>query len=197
MDKTVATFATQALLAALLKRTRTALGSNMEMSMLDVIAYFNFPDNGQSRTFPDAAVELPAGRSAVLATTDGFISVSPFSRAQIRASFTAVGCPDWAEDLRTIKSPTTLMDTILDRLESRTECMTTAECEAAFLAADVPMSVVLDFDGHLADPQTVHNGIYFEDDVDTVRVRRVHHPLRFDGALLPPSSVAQAAPVGL
>lgn len=195
MDKTVASFATQAVLSALIQRSRTGRGTHLELSMLDVMAYFNFPDVGQERTFlsPDAVRDLPAGRSSMLRTTDGYVLAAPVTGSQIRAAFAAVGRPEWAEDVLSIRSPTELTDTMFDRLESMTATMTTSACEDRFRAADVPAAAVFDLDAHLADAQTAHNDTYFTDHVGSSPVRRVRYPLRVDGERLPPTAAAPTA----
>lgn len=189
VDKITATYATQAVLAALVERTRTGKGAHLELAMLDVMAYFNFPDLCQDRTFlpPAPAVDLPPARSAILRTLDGHILVSPVSGRQIAGALAAVGHPEWKHDLKRIESPSQLLHELLDRLESVTGGWTTEACDRAFAAHDVPAAVVVDMDMHLADPQTLHNEIYDATETAFGRVRRARHPLRIDGALLRPA----------
>jgi crotonobetainyl-CoA:carnitine CoA-transferase CaiB-like acyl-CoA transferase len=194
VDKITATFATQAVLAALVERSRTGVGTHLELAMLDVMAFFNFPDLGQDRTFlpPAPAVDMPPARSAILRTSDGHILVSPVSGRQIAGAVTAVGHPEWKHDLKRIDSPSRLLHELLDRLESVTRAWTTDACATAFADHDVPAAVVVDMDAHFADAQTLHNEIY--DAVETAfgPVRRVRHPLRMGGALMRPAAPSPA-----
>ncbi|MBW3667876.1 MAG: CoA transferase [Actinobacteria bacterium] len=192
-DKVTASFAAQAVLAALLARERTGEGAALEVAMLDVMSYFNFPDMCQHRTFvePERPADLPTGRSGFLEAADGYVVVSPVTGAQIKAACAAMGHPEWNAQVRsTATTPSEITDMLFDRLESATRGRTVDECIEAFAAHDVPAGPVLDIDAHLADPQVAHNRIYAESDTPAGRVRRVRHPLRLDGRLLPPTAAA-------
>lgn len=196
VDKTTASFATQSILAALFDRTRTGRGAQLELAMLDVMAYFNFPDLCQDRTFlpPAPHVDLPAGRSAILRTSDGYVLVAPVSGRQISNAVTAVGHAEWKDDLKQIASPVELLDELLNRLETVTRSWTTVESEQAFQDHDVPAIAVFDIDAHFADAQTVHNELYTDGDSPVGPIRRVRYPLRRDGSALP--EVAAASLLG-
>lgn len=192
VDKTVAGFAVQAVLAALVQRERTGRGARLSLSMLDVMAYFNFPDLCQDRTFlpPAPHVDLESGRSAILRTADGHILASPVSGKQVAGAIEAIGHPEWKDELKAITSPVAFLDELLNRLESVTVDLTTAECERRFAAHDVPATAVLSVDEHLSDPQTLHNEIYLEASCDGLPIRRVRYPLRIDGRRLPDTPAA-------
>lgn len=196
-DKTTATFAAQAVLAALLARERTGRGTRVEVSMLDVMGYFDFPDVGQDRTFlgPGAEVDLAPGRTPLVRTSDGWIAVAPVRGAQLAAAVAAVGHPEWVENLKRAPNPTALTEELYRLLETVTRDLTTAECERRFVNADVPVAPVLTVDQHLADPQTVSNDLYVVVDGPVGPMRRVRHPARVDGERLPLSRTA-APPAG-
>jgi crotonobetainyl-CoA:carnitine CoA-transferase CaiB-like acyl-CoA transferase len=187
-DKVTSAFAVQAILAALLNRSRTGRGARIDLSMLDAMAYFNFPDVGRDRTFlaPDAAADLPAGRSAVVKTSDGYLTIAPVSGRQCKAALAAVGHPEWIEDLKRTKNVVELTDLLYDRLESITRTASTSNWEARFREYDVPATAVLTKDEHMVDVQTIHNAIYSTIDSSAGPVRRVRYPAVVDGHELSP-----------
>jgi crotonobetainyl-CoA:carnitine CoA-transferase CaiB-like acyl-CoA transferase len=186
-DKVTALFAAQSILAALLQRRETGKGCDLDLSMLDVMAYFNFPELGQDRTFlpPAPAVDLSSTRSALLRTIDGHVLVSPVTGRQIKSALEAVGHPEWKDELKAQPSPSRLLNELLNRLESVTATWTTQECEKRFHEHDVPATAVLSFDEHIADEQTVRNEVYGSSPSDFGPLRRVRYPARIDGTKLP------------
>jgi crotonobetainyl-CoA:carnitine CoA-transferase CaiB-like acyl-CoA transferase len=160
--------------------------------MLDVLAYFDFPDLGQDRTFLDADAphELRRGRSGLLETSDGFLAVSPVSGRQIGAAVTAVGHPEWKDDLKQIRHPTELTDALYDRLETVTRLQPTAHWLEVFAQHDVPAAAVMTLDEHLDDEQVLVNAIYSNGGSPVGPVRQVRYPARVDGHLLRPAGDA-------
>ena len=181
IDKSTGVFAVQAVLAALLERARSGRGGRIDIAMLDVTAYFNFPDLLQDRTFVDSDQRLrPRRRSDVLSTADGYVVVMPVSGRHLSNVVVAVDRPDWTEELRAIKDPVELVDRLFDLLEQVTVQRTTAELLEAFRARDVPAAEVLSIDAHLVDAQVGENDLY-STIVDPVvgRVRSIRYPARF------------------
>lgn len=181
VDKTTGLLGAQAVLAALVGRERHGAGERIDLAMLDVTAYTNFPDLMQDRTFlPDEGPEpelRPAGRGGVAATSDGYIAVAPVSGAQIGRTMEAIGHPEWRDDLKAISDPVSLADTMIERVEQVTRDAPTAEWLMRFADFDVPAAPVLDLDGHLGDEQVVHQRIYTEiRDPHLGRMRRVRYP---------------------
>lgn len=194
-DKTTAMMAVQGVLAALLSRSRTGKGGRVDLAMLDVMAYFNFPDVCQDRTFLDAPDrDLVKGRANVVRTSDGYVAVSPVSGRQLAAAVAAVGHPEWKDELKAAPSPTALIDRLVELLERVTVERTSEEWEKVFLDHDVPATAVLTVDGHFADPQTVHNGLYGTSDSPSGPVRRVRYPALLDGESLPEVPPTEALP---
>jgi crotonobetainyl-CoA:carnitine CoA-transferase CaiB-like acyl-CoA transferase len=198
-DKTTALMAAQALLAALVARATSGRGELVDLAMLDVMAYFNFPELMQDLTFEqleqpdepdeeDEAAELAAfgaaspRRSSVIETEDGFLVVAPVSGAQIGRCLEAVGHPEWKAQLKALTNQKELQDTMLDLVESVTRGGTTAHWLARFAEHDVPAAAVLDARAHLADSQVRHNDIYsMADHPHLGRMREVRYPARFGG----------------
>jgi len=191
-DKTTAIFATQSILAALYQRDRTNLGTRINLAMLDVMSYFDFPDLCQNRTFldPDSEQVLRRTRSALLRTQDGYVAISPVSGRQIGNTCAAVDHPEWKEDLKQISEPTTLMNELYNRVEAITVTGPTGHWLERFAAFDVPAAQVLSADEHFVDPQVVHNELYSVSDSPAGPVRRVRHPATFNGQILTTRSPA-------
>jgi crotonobetainyl-CoA:carnitine CoA-transferase CaiB-like acyl-CoA transferase len=187
-DKITSVFAAQAVLAALLDRARTGQGGRLDVSMLDAVSYFNFPDVLEARTVvTDQGHDmswLPAATRVVttVRTSDGWIAVSPTSKADVVATCELAGHPEWLGELSAHMSFGELAPELIRRLESVTVTRPSSHWLAAFLEHDVPAAPVLDADGHLADPQVLHNQIYAEmDDPVAGRVRYARPPTRFRG----------------
>jgi crotonobetainyl-CoA:carnitine CoA-transferase CaiB-like acyl-CoA transferase len=191
-DKVTAMAAAQAVLAALFERERTGLGTYLEMSMLGVMAHFNFADLAQQHTFLDRTDPIeanPRRRSCCLRTADGFIALAPVTWSQVTRTITAVGRPEWADELRALPV-VDLAAELFDRLETETPHRPTSDWLALFSEADVPASPVPTFRGHFDDPQVRYAGTYEEIETALGRARRPRYPLLIDGA--PLSGVASA-----
>ncbi len=187
VDKLTGLFAAQAVLAALLQRERTGAGSRVDVDMLSVAAYFNFPDLFATRTGVDddeqVEPEKEVGQNSVLPTSDGWVAVAPNKGAQVKRACEAVGHPEWIAELKQAKDTQSVNRILMSNLASVTGGMTTAEAVAAFEAHDVPAAPVLDLDGAIADPQAVHAGIYpTRQDPDLGELRSARYPGRFTAA---------------
>jgi crotonobetainyl-CoA:carnitine CoA-transferase CaiB-like acyl-CoA transferase len=187
-DKITSVFGAQSILAALFEREQTGRGGRIDLPMLDAIAYFNFPDVLEARSIvddlpPDGAwLPVSTQLSTTVQTQDGWIAISPTSRAQIVASCELCGHPEWVEELAAHMAHGELAGQLIRRVETVTVSNTTAHWLAEFEAHDVPAAPVLDADGHLADPQVVHNAVYLEMDHPEVgRVRYAQHPAHVRG----------------
>jgi crotonobetainyl-CoA:carnitine CoA-transferase CaiB-like acyl-CoA transferase len=183
-DKITATFAAQAALAALVDRARTGRGASVDLPMIDVMSYFNFPDLMIDRTVLDGSeVMARLSTNRPVPTADGWLQLSPVSGRQIAGALDAMDATDQTESLRSISDATEMTNAFFAIAEERTPKETTAEWLARFAARDVPAGPVLDLDAHLADPQVLHNNIYQSgDDPRMGPLRHVRYPGRFSGA---------------
>jgi crotonobetainyl-CoA:carnitine CoA-transferase CaiB-like acyl-CoA transferase len=87
-------------------------------------------------------------------------------------------------ELRAITDPAKLSAVLCDVVEEATSTRSTDACLALLAAADVPAGPVLDLDGHLADPQVEHNGVYVMwDDPRLGPIRGPRYPARSDAGL--------------
>jgi crotonobetainyl-CoA:carnitine CoA-transferase CaiB-like acyl-CoA transferase len=190
VDKATATFAAQAVLAALLDRERSGKGTYLNMPMLDIMAYFNFPDLFQHRTFADDTAAPIHSASQTLEATDGGIVISPLTGAQLANTLRAIGCEDQKGALRQIPDPAEMFAEFFRLVAAAVRENTRAYWLERFALFDVPAAPVLTYDEHLADRQVAHNEIYEIAASPVGPVRRPRYPARFDGrTLAPPSGV--------
>jgi crotonobetainyl-CoA:carnitine CoA-transferase CaiB-like acyl-CoA transferase len=184
IDKVTAGFVTQSVLAALFHRERTNRGIRIDINMLDAAAYFNFPDMFEHRTVVDDPADraLPEPRSVhdVVKTADGFLIVAPGTAAHLERACAAVGHREWYDDFRQLKSFAAIGPMLNERLEGEFVETSTAEAVRLLVEHDVPACEVLDLDGHLNEPQVVHNGTYGVLEHEVLgRHRFAHFPARF------------------
>jgi len=183
-DKTASTFAVQGVLAALLARERSGQGARIDVAMLDVLAYYDFPDVLEDYTFPDVAAPEPLTSPLVTSvrTADGRLTMAPGTGQQIKAAMAVAGHPEWRDELVQIRGREELASRLLELLGPVLATDTTEHWIERFRAAGVPVAPVLDPAGHLADAQVGHNQIYVEyHHPDHGRVRAVRHPVRIAG----------------
>jgi crotonobetainyl-CoA:carnitine CoA-transferase CaiB-like acyl-CoA transferase len=182
-DKTTAAFAAQAALAGVVQRQLTGEGSVVELPMIDAFAYFNFPDLLSERTII-AEADRPAVNAQMrtiraLPTKDGWLMLNPARGVQMKAALQAFGREQRADEIKVL-DPATATDMFFDVCAEVTPAKTTAEWLEILAAIDVPAAPVLDFDGHLADPQVIHNGTYVEiADPRFGPIRQPRFPARF------------------
>jgi crotonobetainyl-CoA:carnitine CoA-transferase CaiB-like acyl-CoA transferase len=197
-DKTSASFTVQAALAALVQRSVTGEGAIIELPMLDVLAYFNFPDLLSERAIleeSDRPVLNPQMRAMrPIPSKDGWLLINPGRGVQMKRALIAMGHEDQVDKIKVL-DPATAADRFFDVLAETSPSKTTAEWVEILAELDVPAAPVLDFDGHLVDPQTVHNGIYVEiDDPRFGRMRQPRFPAHFstgDAAINPAPDIDQ------
>lgn len=187
VDKVVATFGVQAVLAGLVQRSKTGLGSDISLPMLDVMAYFNFPDLMQHRTFVDDQTTWVPFNSPVVRTLDGYLIITPVSGAQMSRTLKAIGRADVKQELLAISDPGHMVERFYAYLGATLITRSSAYWLEVLATADIPVAPVLNIDEHLSDAQVVHNRIFHEIDSPVGTQRVVRYPATFDGHMLIPS----------
>jgi crotonobetainyl-CoA:carnitine CoA-transferase CaiB-like acyl-CoA transferase len=189
-DKVSALYASQAVLAALHGRAESGKGSHVKLAMLDLMAYFNFPELFYHRTFEGDTAPYRAPPSSVLQTSDGFIVLSPVSGQQLGKTLEVIGHPEWKEDFRKIKDRVEMANQFFIRIAGPLLERSSAEWIALFAAVDVPVGPVCGPDAHLEDEQVKHNQLYSSLDSPAGPVRAVRYPAIFDERMLTPQRSA-------
>jgi crotonobetainyl-CoA:carnitine CoA-transferase CaiB-like acyl-CoA transferase len=193
VDKIVGTFGAQAILAALYQRERTGKGGQVALAMLDVVTYFNYPDIFQHRTFVGDDIARTPRPSPVMATSDGYLIVTPVTGTIISRTLEILGRPDIKTELRSIDDPLQMVEQLYKRLAEVLASNTTAHWIALFDSMDVPGGPVFSLDEHLNDPQVLHNNLYSTIESPVGPVRAARYPAIFDGQALEPNRAAPNA----
>ncbi|AQH03742.1 racemase (plasmid) [Burkholderia sp. KK1] len=191
-DKVAAIFAAQMALSGLIARDRAQKAIHLETSMLDMLSYYNFPDMFHNRAFIDDASPETLAPQPVLATSDGYLVISPVSGKQLSRTLEAVGHPEWKDELKKITSKRDMTHAFFERIAAPLRKQTTAHWLARFRELDVPAGPVNAPDAHLNDPQVRHNQLYSQLETPAGAVRAIRYPARFNGHLFKPRQAAPA-----
>jgi crotonobetainyl-CoA:carnitine CoA-transferase CaiB-like acyl-CoA transferase len=190
VDKVVATFAAQAVLAALFRRERTGRGGQVALPMLDVMAYFNFPDMFQHRAFVADTTPWRPAFNPVVKTADGHLILTPVNGGQLSRTLKAIGASHLKEQMLAHDDHGAMIDFFYREVGRIVATQPTAHWLPIFETFDVPAAPVRSLDEHLADEQVVHNRIYVDVPTPAGAMRVPRHPARFDGQLLRPAGAA-------
>lgn len=182
-DKTTAMTAANAALGAYIARLNGAGGQHVQLSLLESLLAWMWPDVFWNEALPDEP-EVPAYSVwySPYDTSDGQVSAVWVSYGQFQGAARAVGRPDVAEDERFATRGGRLKHSLAMRAEfgEALKKLTTAEALAALRSVDVPCAPVLDRAGAMADPQVAHMKILVESDHPTAgRTVTVRPPATF------------------
>ena len=185
-DKISAMTAAQTATAALIERDRSGTGSICDIAMIDALAYFNSPDIAAGHRLvdaePDASVIDFLSANAPYQTSDGWLTLSPVSGAQMRSALGVVGEGDIWEELIAHVGGEGFYNGFNDAVRPHLLTQTSAHWEEQFRLADVPATAVMTFSEHMADEQIAHNGTYeVIEEAETGRWRRARWPALMDG----------------
>ena len=160
-DKTTAIYAAQAVTAALFARERTGKGQHVQVSMLDTMLSFLWPEG--MAPFAPAASEIEEARAAphdmIFQTADGYITVGTVSDREWRALCGALDKPEWIDDPRFATGQARSLNR-QERLEAVEAAMGVRNSEqllSTLMAADVPCAPVLGRRRLIEHPQIVAN----------------------------------------
>lgn len=167
-DKTTAIFAAQAVTAALFARTRTGKGQHLEVSMLDVMMSFIWPEG----MAPFAVVKedrqeaRATAHDMIFETSDGYVTVGAVSDREWTGLCTALNRPDLISDERfaTRAMRSANRQARMETVEAALCGHSSAEIIARLEANDVPCMTVKSRREALNDPQVIANGIVVEID---------------------------------
>jgi crotonobetainyl-CoA:carnitine CoA-transferase CaiB-like acyl-CoA transferase len=187
VDKVVATFGCQSILAALYARERSGKGGHISLPMLDVMSYFNFPDMFQHRTFIKDETPWRPAFNPVVRTSDGYVVVAPVNGGQISRTLKALERPDIKAEMLAIQDHGEMVDRLYTHLNEIMSKKPTAHWLELFEPFDVPIAPVRTLDEHLADAQVKHNRIYREVPTPVGPMRAPRFPASFDGRQLDPA----------
>jgi crotonobetainyl-CoA:carnitine CoA-transferase CaiB-like acyl-CoA transferase len=196
IDKATSYTTAQAVTAALLARTRTARGTLIDVSMLDVALAFLWPDGMMNNTVLEPERILPpvARSFRVTPTADGFVALVTLTAGQWQSLMDALTDPadddgDGDGDAVDLTDTATRMASgaaIMREVRARVATLPTAEVVRRLSDADVPCAPVLGLDELHLDPQIIASRSLVEVDHPTMGAIRQPAPAaRFDGEITP------------
>jgi crotonobetainyl-CoA:carnitine CoA-transferase CaiB-like acyl-CoA transferase len=193
IDKATAYSTAQAITAALLARTRTGVGTRVDVSMLDVALAFIWPDGMMNHTIvePDSVLP-PVHRSFKLTpTADGHVSLVTLTAAQWQNLVDALADPDEAGDMSDTAARMQGGAAIMRAVRAKVATMKTEEVVRRLAEADVPCAPVLQPDELWPHEQDVAVGAIKELDHAVLGAIRQPRPApRFDGEYEPTAAWA-------
>jgi len=196
-DKICGMALTSAVTAALLHRERTGEGQMVEVPMLETLAAFN-----SIEMFGGMAFEPPTGPAGYkrmkarrpVQTSDGWMTMLPYSGANWCAFFEAVGHPECIEEF-SVRDPVARarnIDRIYERMRDIGPTKTTAEWEKLLLSIDVPHTAFARLSEVTEQPHLKAVGLFQElDHPSEGMIRQARPPTRFSAS---PASVHRLAP---
>jgi crotonobetainyl-CoA:carnitine CoA-transferase CaiB-like acyl-CoA transferase len=186
-DKVAGLYGSQAILAALIHKLRTGEGQHVEVPMFECFTNFMLEEHMQAMTFdpPVGPVgyprQLDPGRQP-FQTSDGWISVVPYTDAKIIQLFSILGASDVLEleqfntQLNRFRNITALYGEIAQRMPTRT----TEEWLAILADADIPAMVARDMSEIFDDPHLVATNFFRMKEHPTEgRYREMAPPIKF------------------
>lgn len=183
-DKTTGLMVAQTILAALFNRSRTGVGSRIDLSMLDSAAYMNFPDMFADDTFldvdPGGGIREVITANQPVPARDGWLIVSPVTVAQIKRACEAVGAPEEIDGVLANSDGAKLTRSFVAVIAARTPAKSVAQWLEIFSEHDVAAAPCLSNQEHLEHPQVVSEHLYsIEKWNELGRVRQVRYPATF------------------
>ncbi len=195
-DKLTAITAAQAVSAALYARERDGLGRLVEVSMLDAMLAFQWPDAMYNHVFidepPPPFPELGATQKP-WKTADGFVATMAPQQGEFAAQCRGLGRPDIADDPRfaTQRGRNRHAMELRALLEPLMAQRNTEQIVNDFRKLGAPVGRVNERGAVLDDPQVQHNGQLVEiEHGELGRVRLARAAARFNGQPMPPPSPA-------
>ncbi|WAU83211.1 CoA transferase [Streptomyces sp. Qhu-G9] len=199
-DKVSSLTIAYSVLAALVHRSRTGQGQQIEIPMTDTLIAFNLVEHLSGHVYEPAQgstgfpLSMTQGHRAVR-TKDGLACVIPYNPHNFRDFFAAAGRPDLAADPRVNGEAIDSADheALAGLIDACAPALTTAEWTEVCTKHSIPMAPVLELD-------RAHEDEYVRDGhlLDTVEhptegaIRTVGIPVRFSAT---PGSIRRLAPV--
>jgi len=155
VDKTTGLVAAEAILAAIIARDRAGVGSQVEISMLDVALSLMWPDGMMNHTCLEHDIDRAptiAGSFRLTQTSDGWLSLVTVTEQQWRGLLIATGLQHWLDDPEFATSTARLRNgaVVMREVGATLLGMTTENAVAALRENGVPCMPALMLD-ELAD----------------------------------------------
>ncbi len=166
-DRTVGLMAANAILAAVVARSRTGRGQQVEVPMFETMAQYVLSDHMAGETFVPALGSSGYPRLLVTErrpyrTSDGYLCVLIYSDRQWQAFLRLIGHERlFTEDprLATIDARTRHINDLYALVAQHLATRSTAEWQALLEASDIPCMPLHDLDSLLDDPHLLATGM--------------------------------------
>ena len=198
-DKTTGLVLSNAVMAALLHRGRTGQGQYVEVPMLETMTAFVLAEHMGGMTFRDSPIKagyprlLEGGRKPSR-TSDGWISMLPYTERHWAAFFTEAERPDLAEkfSIRDRHERNAQVRALYTELRALTPLRSTAEWMALCERLDIPATPIYGLDELPEHPHLKAVGL-FEDAIHPTEgpIRQLRPTTRFSAS---PTRVYRQAP---
>src|SRR6202050_5805333 len=197
-DYTTALTAAQAITAALFARERSGVGQHVQLSMLDSMISYMWPEAMPSLTFVGNETDPSDGElgpDLIYATQDRYITAGALSDDEWAGMCRALKREDLIDDPRFKSARDRAINAVARReiTAAELEKWTAADILPRLLANDVPSAPVLSRFELLSDPQVRESHIFEEhEDATSGKVRQPRPAARFDRT---PSAIRKLAPL--
>ncbi|MEW6473540.1 MAG: CoA transferase [Actinomycetota bacterium] len=178
VDKVTGHVLAQAITAALLQRSRTGMGCDLNVCMLDAAVAFLWPDGMMNHTIAEPDTELPsiANSFRLTRTRDGHVALTVLTSAQWKGLLKAVGYVDLAADQGTWTANERMQrgGTVMKEVARHLSALTSEEVVAMMADHDVPCAPVVALEDLVSHPQLRSNGTV--EDVEHPVLGRIRQP---------------------
>jgi crotonobetainyl-CoA:carnitine CoA-transferase CaiB-like acyl-CoA transferase len=198
-DKTVGLSLVYSLLAALFHRQRTGIGQEVEIPMFETMASWTMLEHQWGKVFEPPVG--PTGYPRLLVpsrrphqTSDGWLSVSPYTDGHWTSFFALIGQPDLIKDPRfdNVIDRTTNIEFLYSMVGRCLREKTTAYWVEKLAQAGIPVAPVHDIDGVRNDPHLADVGMFRNDTHPTEgAIVNVRPPVKFSAT---PAEIRSQAP---
>lgn len=188
-DKTCGLFAVQAVLTALVARSRHGRGSYVEVPMLEAMVNFTLVEHFYGAHFRPpltapgyARLTTPWRRP--YASTDGYVCIVPYTDQHWHRFFTEADRPQLLQDERfsTMSARTAHIDALYQELASCVAKRSTAEWLEACARLDIPAAPLRRLEDLEDDPHLQKTGFFISlQDPSMGKLVMPDAPLKFDG----------------
>jgi crotonobetainyl-CoA:carnitine CoA-transferase CaiB-like acyl-CoA transferase len=188
-DKTCGLFAVQAVLTALVARSRHGRGSHVQVPMLESMVNFTLVEHFYGAHFRPPQGEPGYARLTTpwrrpYRTTDGYVCVVPYTNQHWQRFFSEAGRPHLLEDERfaTMAARTRHIDALYRELASCVALRSTADWISACERLDIPVAPLRRLTDLENDPHLRESGFFMSlEDPAMGRLVMPAAPLKFDG----------------
>ena len=190
-DKLVGVTLSQAVAMALVHRLRTGQGQFVEVPMFEVLVSFNLVEHINGAAYQPALGPLGYQRVTTSArrpfpTKDGHVCILPYTDAQWRSFFTAVGRPELMDEpgFATYSARVNTVNELYGFVASVTPTRTNAEWVEICEKGQIPCMPVVDIQALMDDEHLKAVGMF----------EAHHHPSEGDTVLVRPPLTMTASP---